>query len=110
MQVLFLILNNPDYLEDVLSLLSDHEVGGATILESQGMGSTIVNNRISDLPLFGSLKSLLKDGHVYNKTIFTVIRDEQKLNNVVQALKQLQEKEENAGLGMMFSLPIAEIY
>lgn len=109
MKVLFLILNNPDYLEDVLSIFTDHGVRGATILESQGMGSTIVNEMITDLPLFGSLKNLLKDGHVYNKTIFSVIRDEDKLNNVIQGLKELKE-DKDSGVGIIFTLPIDEIY
>ncbi len=109
MKVLFLILNNPDYLEDVLSVFTDCGVRGATILESQGMGSTIVNDMITDLPLFGSLKNLLKDSHVYNKTIFSVIRDEDKLNNVIKELKKLQE-DEDSGIGIIFTVPIAEIY
>lgn len=110
MKVLFLVLNNPDYLEDVLALLIDHGVEGATILESQGMGSTIVNNGISDIPLFGSLKSLLKDSHPYNKTIFTVIKDQDRLYKVVQAIKHLLKEEKNSDVGLMFTIPIDEIF
>lgn len=110
MKVLFLILNNPDYLEDVLSVFTSNGVRGATILESQGMGSTIVNDMITDLPLFGSLKNLLKDSHVYNKTIFSIIKDEDKLKKVIQDLRQLQEEDINSGVGIIFTIPIDEIY
>ncbi|HCW05430.1 MAG TPA: hypothetical protein DGK91_13480 [Clostridium sp.] len=110
MKVLFIVLNNTDYLEDVLSLLVEHNVNGATILESQGMGSTIVNNDISDIPLFGSLKKLLKDNHPYNKTIFTVIKDQNKLYRVVAAIKSLLKEEKKPNAGFMFTVPVDEIF
>lgn len=109
MKVLFLILNNPDYLEDVLAVFTNNEVRGATILESQGMGSTIVNNNIKDLPLFGSLNKILKNSHVYNKTIFSVIKDEEKLKRVIRDLNEIQ-KDKESGIRLVFTLPIDEIY
>ena len=110
MKVLFIILNDTDYLEDVLSILVKHNVKGATVLESQGMGSAIVNNNISEIPLFGSLKTLLKDSHPYNKTIFTVIQDEEKLQKVVQAVKYLLKEEKKPDAGFMFTVPVDEIF
>lgn len=109
MKVLFLILNNPDYLEDVLAVFTNNDVRGATILESQGMGSTIVNDMITDIPLFGSLKKMLKESHVYNKTIFSVIQDEEKLERVITDLKKIQEDDES-GVGLIFSLPIDDLH
>jgi nitrogen regulatory protein PII len=110
MKVLFIVLNNTDYLEDVLSLLVEHNVNGATILDSQGMGSTIVNNDISSIPLFGSLKSLLKDSHPYSKTIFTVIKDQDKLYKVVQAIKCLLKEEKKPNAGIMFTVPVDDFF
>jgi nitrogen regulatory protein P-II 1 len=110
MKVLFIVLNNVDYLEDVLSILVEHDVNGATVLESQGMGSTIVNNNISDIPLFGSLKSLLKDSNPYNKTIFTVIKDQEKLYKVVEAIKYFLNEEKKVDAGIMFTVPVDEIF
>lgn len=110
MKALFIVLNDTDYLEDVLSILVEHDIKGATILESQGMGSTIVNNDISDIPLFGSLKTLLKDKHPYNKTIFTVIKDQDKLYKVVQAIKYFLKEEKKTHPGFMFTVPVGEVF
>lgn len=44
MYALFIVLNAIDYLEEILSGFVEVGVSGATILDSQGMGSTIVNN------------------------------------------------------------------
>lgn len=110
MKALFIVLNDTDYLEDVLSILVEYDIKGATILDSQGMGSTIVNNDISDIPLFGSLKNLLKDNHPYNKTIFTVIRDQDKLHKVVRAIKHFLKVEKKTHPGFMFTVPVDEIF
>ena len=110
MKALIIVLNKTEHLDKVLSLLVKHNVKGATILESQGMGSTIVNNDISDIPLFGSLKNLLKDSHPYNKTIFTVIKDQDKLYKVVDAVKHILKDEEKPDAGFMFTVPVDEIF
>lgn len=110
MNILFIVLDDDDYLEDILSLLVEHNVNGATVLESQGMGSTIVNKNISNIPLFGSLKSLLKDSQPYNKTIFTVIKDQEKLYRVVQAVKDLLKESERSDAVFMFTVPVGEVF
>lgn len=62
-----------DYLDDILAGFVDVGVSGATILDSQGMASAIVNGNNQGISLFSSLKTLLEDAHPYNKTIFTVL-------------------------------------
>ena len=42
MHALFLVLNKTDELEDVLAAMMKAGVKGATIVDSQGMGSAIV--------------------------------------------------------------------
>ena len=44
MYALFIVLNEVDYLEDILSGFLENEASGATILDSQGMGSAIANS------------------------------------------------------------------
>ena len=67
MRVLIIVLNNTDYLEEVLSLLVKHNVKGATILESQGMASSIVNNDITNIPYLAHLKPCYKTvTHIIN--------------------------------------------
>lgn len=110
MKALVIILNKKEYLEDILSIFVSHNVKGATILESQGMASAIVKNEISSIPIFGSLKTLLQDSHPYNKTIFTVIKDEVVLQEVVAHIQALFEQEKRPGLGFMFTVPVGEMF
>ena len=110
MNVLFIILNKSERLDEVLALLVEHGVKGATILDSQGMGSSIVHSGNTDIPMFGSLKTLLKGSHPYNKTIFTVIHNEETLHRVVQAIQELLKDEKKPDDGFMFTLPVGEIF
>lgn len=110
MKVLFIILNKAERLEDLLALLLEHGVKGATILDSQGMGSSIVHSGNTDIPMFGSLKTLLKGSHPYNKTIFTVIHKEEKLQRVVAAIQELLKEEKKPDDGFMFTIPVGDIF
>ena len=110
MKGLIIVLNKTEYLDDILSIFVNLNVKGATILDSQGMASKIVNSDITSIPLFGSLKMLLKDRHPYNKTIFTVIKNQETLNQVITAVKHLLRNEEKPGVGFMFTVPVDEIF
>lgn len=109
MNILFLILNETEYLDDILDAFIDIGVKGATILESQGMGSAIANGD-RDMPFFGALRTLLDNARPYNKTIFTVIEDEQVLNDAIEAVQDILGDMTKPGVGLMFTLPIGSIH
>ncbi|MCQ4925797.1 hypothetical protein NE686_22080 [Tissierella carlieri] len=109
MNILFLVLNEVEYLDEILDAFVDVGVKGATILDSQGMGSALTNGG-KDLPFFGALRNLLDDARPYNKTIFTVIEDENVLNDAVKAVKKILGDMEKPGVGLMFTLPVGKIY
>ena len=53
---------------------------------------------------------MLDDARPYNKTIFTVIEDENVLNDAVKAVKKILGDMEKPGVGLMFTLPVGKIY
>lgn len=110
MYALFIVLNAIDYLEDILSGFVEVGVSGATILDSQGMGSTIVNNRSTKIPLFGALHMLLEDSHPYSKTIFTVLGSEAMVEKTVAVVQEVIGDISDTGVGFMFTVPIGKTY
>lgn len=109
LKALFIVLNQVDYLEDILSKFLEIGVTGATILDSQGMGSAMVNNN-KDVPLFGSLKTFLNNSRPFNKTIFTLIENDALLEEVVLATKSILGDIAKPGVGLMFTLPVDSVY
>lgn len=109
MYALFIVLNQVDYLDDILASFLEIGVTGATILDSQGMGSAIANND-ADVPLFGSLKAFLDNSRPYNKTIFTLIESEELVEKAVFAAKKVMGDIAQPGVGLMFTLPVGKVY
>jgi hypothetical protein len=110
MYALFIVLNEIDYLEDILSGFMENKISGATILDSQGMGSAIANSNNKDIPFFSALHMLIGDSHPYSKTIFTVLESESMVDNAVKVVQEIVEDITSTGVGFMFSVPIAKIY
>lgn len=110
MYALFIVLNDQDYLDEVLHRFMQNGVSGATILDSQGMAHAIVHGNYESIPLFGSLKSLLTDTHPYSKTIFSVIPNQSIVESVVSSIQELFSDVKRKDLGFIFSVPVANVY
>lgn len=108
MVTLFIILNKQKYLDEILSTLVKYKVKGATIIDSQGMGSAIVSGDYRHIPLFGSLRNLINEKHPYNKTIFSVVSEEI-IDDLVIAIRAIFD-EKKPGVGFMFTMPVNNIY
>lgn len=110
MNVLFIVLNKSEYLDDILDAFVEIGVRGATILDSQGMGSALADNGKGSEPFFGVLRNFLDNSRPYNKTIFTVIKDDEILEKAVKAVKEIVVDIYEPGVGMMFTLPVGNVY
>ncbi|HZK33588.1 MAG TPA: hypothetical protein VFC60_03715 [Tissierellaceae bacterium] len=109
MNILFLVLNKTEYLDEILDAFVEIGVRGATILDSQGMGSALSKSG-KDIPFFGGLRALLDNTRPYNKTVFTVIEDEETLDKAVKEVKKILGNMSEPGVGLMFTLPVGEIF
>lgn len=108
MVTLVIILNKTEYLDEILSTLVKYKVKGATIIDSQGMGSAIVNGDYRYIPIFGSLRTLINEKHPYNKTIFSVVKEEI-IEELAEAIRNVFA-EKKPGIGFMFTMPVNNIY
>lgn len=110
MNVLILVLNKMEYLDDILDGFVKAGVKGATILDSQGMGSAIAGSGQGNQPLFGAIRLFLDNAKPYNKTIFTVIDDEEVLAKAIETVKNILGDINARGVGLMFTLPVHDVY
>lgn len=110
MNVLFVILNKTEYLDDILDAFVDIGITGATILDSQGMGSAMTDVNPNKEPFYGVLKNMFEDSRPYNKTIFTVINDDNLLEKAVNKVKDIVGDIHEPGVGVMFTVPVGNTY
>lgn len=109
MQALILVLNKVELMEEVLSSLIRSGISGATILDSQGMGSAIVAGARHEVPVFGSLKAFFDREHPYNKTLFTIVESEEKLEIAIKAITDITGDLEKPNEGLMFTVPVNRV-
>lgn len=104
MYALFLILNQKDKLDIILETLYNLKVG-ATTLDSIGMGKLLLEHNV-DERIFSSLRNVLNEGKPYNKTVISVIRDEETLNKAITSIEDILDIQNTAGAGFIFVLPV----
>lgn len=104
MQSLIIVLNNSEFLDEVLETFLELGISGATVLDSTGMGQIISR----DLPIFAGFKNVFSVAQPNNKTIITVIRDDE-VERVMDAVEQITGKFGRQGVGVAFSLPVAHL-
>ena len=110
MKVLFIVLNDLAYLDEILEEFVELKVRGATIMESQGMASAILHSEGLNFLMQGLFKGGTADEQKYSKTIFTVIPDEAQLEKTVKAVQKIVERSKKQTIGFMFTVPVSGIY
>lgn len=104
MYALFLVLNQKDKLDTILETL--YELGvGATTLDSVGMGKLLLDHHVNET-IFASLRNVLNEGKPYNKTLISVIRDENTLNSAIASIEDILDMKNSEGNGFLFVLPV----
>ncbi len=108
MYALFLILNDVYMLDEIHEIF--YEIGvGATTLDSMGMGKVLLEHHV-DAPMFSRVKKLIKGNKPYNKTIVSIINDEEKLKIAMDKIKERLDDLKTPGIGFMFVVPVLEAY
>jgi len=102
MKLFVFVLNKEEYLEEVLEAYIEAGIPGATILDSEGLGYFLAY----EVPLFAGFKEFMKGNKPYNKTILSVVDDEAAVERLVPIVDDIVGGLENAGTGVMFTLPI----
>ncbi|MCU0105429.1 hypothetical protein N7603_07140 [Acholeplasma vituli] len=110
MQALFIVLNDLSYLDQILSKFLELKVRGATIIDSQGMASAIMNNEGLSMLMSGPFQRSLDTEQKGSKTIFTVIPEVEKVEEVVNEVRKIVEKSKKQVIGFMFTVPVSGIY
>lgn len=106
MYLIVIILNRPELLKKLLTVMKRNGAKGATVLDSIGQG-VIMKSFEEDRPMIASIKKLKEEGLFVNKTILSVIEDKQKLQNIADAVeREIGSFAEDSEMGIMFSVPL----
>ncbi|WP_290771699.1 hypothetical protein [Anaerofustis sp.] len=107
MNALFIILNDTYLIDDVHEILSKCGVGG-TFFNSNGLGK--VNLDYDSDHTFTSVRKILAGDKPKNITIVSVIKSEEKLDEVTIEVMKLLNNIEEKGVGFMFVVPVLHVF
>ena len=102
MELLVCVINDPSRVDEILEGFLEIGITGATIVDSYGMGRTL----IQDVPLFAGFRNLLSGPSKYNKTIFSVIDSKEKLTEGVAIIENILGDLSSPATGIVFTIPI----
>ncbi len=100
MKLLVLVLNKEEYLNDILEVFVEVGITGATIIDSVGMGHKLAY----EIPIFAGLRKSIKISD-YNKTIFSVVHDDEILEETIKLIGEIINFEEQ-GSCLLFVVPL----
>lgn len=108
MFALVLILNDISKLDSIHEVFYNEEIG-ATTIDSQGMGKVLLDHNIN-IPMLDSVRKLIDGRKPYSKIVFSIIKDKEKLDEVVEEIKTELDDFNEPGIGFMFAMPVIEVY
>lgn len=109
MNALFIVLNDLTRYDDVMEIFYELRVG-ATTMDTTGMRS-ILQRHSEPIPFVGRFDRIFKEGQPYNKTIFSVIQDNDLLETVTSRLEEeVFDYFQEEGKAFMFVMPVARVY
>ena len=102
MKLLVFILNNEEHLDEVLAAWVEAGIGGATVLDSEGMGRFLTY----EIPLFVDFQEFMKGNKPYNKTILSVVHNEALIPRLEKMIEQICGDLSRPGTGILFTVPV----
>lgn len=106
MKLFVYVLNQQEKIDEVLSGFIEIGLTGATIVDSVGMGRILSK----DVPIFAGFQSLLSGSRPYNKTILSVVEDDEKIERALALIEQICGSFSESGAGIAFTLPLDRVY
>src|SRR5690606_12250364 len=106
MQLLVAVINESEKLDEILSGLVELGVTGATIINSEGMGRVLSH----EIPIFAGLEMLASRSRPRNQTIFSVIREDEKVEAVITLLQEICGNLEDPATGIVVTVPVTRAF
>lgn len=111
MYMILFVLHDPARLKEVLTAWHETGVSGITILPSTGLKrlseTTILRD---DLPLIPSLEDLVGHEESLNRTLFTIVPNDEMVDKVLDATQNLIGDLNLPNTGIMAVLPLSRVY
>lgn len=105
-----LVLDDNNLCKNVLEAWKEAGAPGITILDSTGIGEGR-KALLDDMPLFPNLADIFKAQEKEHRTLFSVVKGEERVERLVKAVRScICGFEEQEDTGFMFVVPVSHVY
>jgi len=105
MHLLIAVINESEKLDEILSGFLELGITGATIINSEGMGRVVTH----EIPIFAGLQTLIARSRPQNQTIFSVIKEDEKVEGAISLLQEICGGLDDPGAGIVFTVPVTRV-
>lgn len=106
MYLLLMVLDNPDYLEQVLKAWQTAGIHGITILESTGLNRVITRHKAR--PAFVGFGQLFGSGRAGNQTLMALVPDMAIADGAIAASEKIIGNLNQPNTGIAFMAPVVK--
>ena len=103
-RLLVAVINDPEKVDQILSGFVELGITGATVLQSEGMGSVLSH----DIPIFAGLQTLISGSKPQNRMIFSVVPLE-RVDSVIALMQEIMGNLAAPATGIVFTLPVDRV-
>lgn len=108
--MLVLVLDEPEKFSAIIRAWESIGVPGVTMLDSVGSRQLRAQARRDDLPLIPSMRAVFSGIEEHNRTIFTVIEDDDTLERAVEAAHDVVGDFMDPHTGILFVIPVSRTW
>jgi nitrogen regulatory protein PII len=105
MHLLVCVVNNTAKANEIVSGLIRIGVTGATVIDSHGT----VDIAAEQVPLLAGFRHLLQADRTSNRTVFSVIRDDEHLDRAIEMVEEACGDLEEPSTGILFVVPVSRV-
>lgn len=105
MHLLVCVVNNTAKVNDIVSGFVRIGVTGATVIDTHGTVELVGD----EAPVFAGFRRLLRGERESNRTIFSVIRDDETLERAMSLVEEACGDLEESSTGIMFVVPVSRV-
>lgn len=110
MHLVVLVVNDPYHCKNLLAAWRDAGVPGATMIESLGLHRALKRMVRDDVPLFPSLDDIEARDENRNRTIFSVVPDDETIKRISKVTQEIIGSFEDNDTGFMFVVPVSQVF
>lgn len=111
MYMIIFVLHDPENMDAVLNAWDEAGVSGITILPSTGLARFRAKGAWrDDLPLIPSLEDFHEHTEKLNRTLMTIVKDDEMVDKVVAATERVVGDLDLPNTGIMAVIPTARVF